>query len=406
MYVDSVTIVAVGRNYENGMYITKNLGETWSSPIPLAWCSSVQFISADTGFVGCTGGIYRTFDGGLSWHSLFFHPNSSVASLLFFKADYGFFVDIQQPWLFKWENGARHSVKDSVYSGDVGLNFTAGGMQRENDSIGYLLGNSKGLPPPYFNQTIWKTSDKGESWDTLSGRFYTFSGYFMANTMVGYAISQSSGSGKMYKTTDGGINWQYLFTPMEPIWGESGLPSGYHQQLYFVNQDTGFLSMYYHTYRTRDGGLTWEEMLIEGLDTLNLEPTPEHGWQRRVHCLDEMNCALTGGLMIGGKIRLAVYITSNGGGEGKPVGMPVAAPNLESLLVYPSPASTQVTINGLVGYSGSYLYISDLTGRVTAHQKIAESAITFQVHNWPPGIYFASVRSTEGIIATGKFVVQ
>jgi photosystem II stability/assembly factor-like uncharacterized protein len=100
---------------------------------------------------------------------------------------------------------------------------------------------------------IYKTMNGGAAWTNIAPQVSNTSQhfnnvYFTSNT-TGY--STESRSSQIYKTIDGGLSW----TKMNE---ESVVPTG-GNDLYFVNDSTGFLATYgYQVAKTTDHGKTWE----------------------------------------------------------------------------------------------------------------------------------------------------
>ncbi|MBA3682920.1 MAG: hypothetical protein H0W73_17410 [Bacteroidetes bacterium] len=98
--------------------------------------------------------------------------------------------------------------------------------------------------------------------------------YFF-NSQEGYCTKQN----EIYKTVDGGVNWNNIpnnFTPFMSI-----------QDIYFVSQDTGFVSIRdgisfaypVSVYITTDGGLTWNSLLGPfNSGELNMHMAGQNNW--------------------------------------------------------------------------------------------------------------------------------
>jgi photosystem II stability/assembly factor-like uncharacterized protein len=101
------------------------------------------------------------------------------------------------------------------------------------------------------NSTILKTADGGETWEaqSISNKLSLLSVSFV-NKSVGWITGKSSGYGQVYKTTDGGLTWNKLVLP-ETIYKIN--------KLFFTDENHGWivgrlgLILY-----TSDGGNTWQ----------------------------------------------------------------------------------------------------------------------------------------------------
>ncbi|CAF3776180.1 unnamed protein product, partial [Rotaria sp. Silwood1] len=64
-------------------------------------------------------------------------------------------------------------------------------------------------------------------------------------------------SSTIYKTTDGGTNWQYYSPPVHV----------YERSIFFTNAQTGWLSGYGYVCKTTNGGINWSiQSSQEGAD--------------------------------------------------------------------------------------------------------------------------------------------
>ncbi len=255
-------------NY-NSLIKTTNGGISWEvKTIPgynsdLWW---IEFLNEDYGFIsGNPGQVIKTTDGGESWQIMqtsVFTPLYSldlIDSLHIAAAGYG----------------GNH-----VYSSDAGESWEATplyGLPNEdlncvkyiNIDTGYVL---------TFWTGMWKTTDRGESWQGVANtgeyelQFFpeeligyaagtgltvtkadgdlniwrkailndNFSDVFFTSEQKGFVLSRS-----LYKTTDSGITWGKV----------GGVPGG--SDLLFLDSLTGFLGASSSIYKTTDGGESW-----------------------------------------------------------------------------------------------------------------------------------------------------
>ncbi len=106
---------------------------------------------------------------------------------------------------------------------------------------------------------ILHTTDEGLTWDTTILESCIRSICFL-DPDTGFAASNQS---FFYKTTDGGVSWETIVVTT-PIFGID--PYNYFTSLHFNNSKEGFMSGHTGyaqrlTYRTYDGGNTWESMI-------------------------------------------------------------------------------------------------------------------------------------------------
>ncbi len=103
--------------------------------------------------------------------------------------------------------------------------------------------------------SLYRTINAGQTWNAATITGITSSDLIidimMPDSLTGYAVTNSS-IPKIFKTTDGGLNWaSQSFT---------GISNGFASDIYFTSADTGFLvcnSLTPTVYKTVDGGSVW-----------------------------------------------------------------------------------------------------------------------------------------------------
>ncbi|MEZ4689227.1 MAG: YCF48-related protein [Ignavibacteria bacterium] len=103
-----------------------------------------------------------------------------------------------------------------------------------------------------------KTSNGGSNWDIQLNTFNSIFAIQFLDNNFGYAVG-GNGVAKVFKTIDGGINWQ-VFSPF-------GTSINSFQDLSFVNSDTGWIcsqsSIGGGVFKTTTGGVSWVRQLDE-----------------------------------------------------------------------------------------------------------------------------------------------
>lgn len=155
----------------------------------------------------------------------------------------------QSPW--KWVNPAP-------------IGFSVLDLSFADNNVGLAVGVWGGIA---------RTTDAGTTWQSVPLKFInntntlsiaSFNGVQMVNSTIAYAVGSS---GLMIKSTDGGINWTTLNTPLTPLGRNINT-------LYFVNKDTGYIGGQSITtgnttsiddapkvYVTRNGGASWDALV-------------------------------------------------------------------------------------------------------------------------------------------------
>lgn len=236
------------------------------------YCRSVEFINAQKGFVGgfpldldsathTNNILRRTTDGGASWTDLTPLIDSSARAGICGLA----IPDSNTIY------GCGNWFQDSAYivkSIDGGNTWSFIDMHTYathlidmyfiNKDTGFATGS--GLPP-FYRAMILYTMDGGQSWtyqfqDTL---VLSWDGYCWKiqhlTDQVYFASIQgwTSSGGRILKSTDGGMNWNYLSVP-NPAMGGNGI-----QGVGFIDSLNGWTGGgFTHSFETHDGGITWD----------------------------------------------------------------------------------------------------------------------------------------------------
>ena len=133
------------------------------------------------------------------------------------------------------------------------------------------------------------SEDKGQNWQTEklpfdgSIKFISF-----PTSKVGYILeftdeTMGTATGAIYKTTDGGISWQEVFTGLSDGYYSNVFKSG--TEMIFANENVGFITMpdrmgeVSYLYITKDGGVNFEKLELATNPDCDyyLLPTIENG---------------------------------------------------------------------------------------------------------------------------------
>lgn len=265
-------------------YRTTDGGYNWdliTTPLGSLPHWDVSFIDSNTGYI-CSdlGKVIKTTDGGNDWNLMQAGDNNALYTIVAVDS-----VNV---------TAAGQLVK-FVYSSDGGQTWSQSLLQQDppinkiafiNDSIGYAVGNAtddykttnKGrnwtfiYPNPrlgewnltFSNGTVGynvgedlkvkKTTDAGENWfKTIINE--NFKEVWFANEQIGWVLHNS-----IYKTTDGGFNWNTIDFPFPPI----GIPI--IEVIYFLDSLNGFAGKWNtEIFKTTDGGDSWLQTNISGV---------------------------------------------------------------------------------------------------------------------------------------------
>ncbi len=291
--IDANNVVAA---FSNGTLLrSSNGGTNWSeAPNGLfGFVYSFSFLNSTTGFAaGGSGKVSRTTNGGFSWDSLvspsmgnwsFYQVKTISASEVYLVGDPSAVyksTDLGVTWnslpislpnlnTYIWY-GFDKIGSTFVMSGDYGIvaKSTDGAVSWSSNHVQYNTQIMNGVYNLPNTQKIWYvgrvngnnhqglySSNNGNNWSTFgTGSNEEFFGITMLDANTGYVSANNS---KVFKTTNGGINW----IPKTTV-------SGSNYSLYsseFVNENTGWVFVNYssvaagNVFKTTDGAETWTQ---------------------------------------------------------------------------------------------------------------------------------------------------
>ena len=213
-----------------------NGGENWIyNDIINSELYSVYFLNQSTGWVcGAKGSLIYTTNGGDVWQKKYL-PDSTVYlwNILFVNNNTGF-IGANLGRIFRTTN-----------SGNSWETYTT----NTNSGFSYLsfINSQTGFASTLLGE-IYKTTNSGVNWNLVcnfNGTFYNDICFFNENT--GLIIKWMNGNNAILMTTDGGSLWNNVFIPDCALY-----------DLYFTNSKTGFASGSSKIYKTNDGGYNWQ----------------------------------------------------------------------------------------------------------------------------------------------------
>lgn len=208
------------------------LGTGWKKInfIDTSYLVDIFFIN-NTGFaVGPH--IYKSSDGGENWSQL--TSPSGLGSL--FNIGMGNEMNaiflVPNQLVVTHNGGASFTIKVLPDPNISDVFFT-------DSTVAYAIGSS-----------IWKTLDAGDNWMKLYDfpASNVFSSIFFSNEQTGWVNKQ----GGVYKTINGGINWQLVNTDKMNFSNDG--------TIFYLNSDTGYVSDSYDLEKTVNGGATWTKV--------------------------------------------------------------------------------------------------------------------------------------------------
>ena len=239
IYANSSTrkIWVIGDAGPSSVLYSSDFGSTWSTSFggaPNTNFRDIDFLNDNTGYIcGEGGSIIKTTNSGQNWTTI---PSITIQAANSIAA-----VD---------ENVVLAGCNNGVYlrSTNSGLNFSLinAGISFQNFSFvdnntGWAVGSSK----------ILKTTDKGVTWALQYSHTATLLRIDMIDGNNGFACGWS---GSLFKTTNGGVNWNQL---------PSQIPNNL-TGLDFADANTGFVvsgggfAVPGSAMRTTNGGASWQ----------------------------------------------------------------------------------------------------------------------------------------------------
>jgi len=236
----------------NGIILkTTNKGFDWfeQSSNTTAGLRDIQFVDQDNGWVYGNNIILNSTDGGATWNTQYFPPQSYIIALQYVNLNTGWLVhkNTDTSFISKTNNGGiTWSVQFHA------LNEYFGAL--------YFLDLNYGWVASAPNEKIFRTIDGGINWVQHNGNV---SGGPMCikfvNQMTGWASSNSLGSYEISKTADGGVNWSqqiwdsFKFINCISVTNSNICYAAGWQMFVPPNQNEGFIL------NTTDGGANWDE---------------------------------------------------------------------------------------------------------------------------------------------------
>ncbi|WP_435132731.1 YCF48-related protein [Formosa sp. A9] len=198
--------------------------------------NTVNIIDDNNIILSTSNSIVKTGDGGATWNSLSI-PNSGVNKTSFTSTLIGHAV-CKNGIILKTINGGEnwYHTKDDSYTGPSNY-FT---VYFVNEDIGFASRE---------HRNIYKTTDGGETWVTLSRTDDSIYDFYFLDENTGFATGNH---GATYKTEDGGATWKNIFFQNGPIFNTS------MYGIYFQDSNVGYATgARGRIIKTTDGGNTW-----------------------------------------------------------------------------------------------------------------------------------------------------
>lgn len=247
---------------------TENRGESWHIviwPNAIYRPNSIELIDQNTAFIGrARTSVHKTENKGWDWDEIYLPlgNNNQVHNIVFENANEGWLTVDKGSILYTQDGGSSWTEKGNDV--EVGIpNFRS--FQAVTDSVLYFYGFHSLSPN---SGRIWKTIDKGESWDLLDFSLIVSNlNFFFRDPETGWIGCEFN---TICKTIDGGENW-LANTILDN-------PDNLALTVNFTNDSTGWTGGYIYDSPdfhncfiaySEDGGNSWSRQNLE-IDTSNV----------------------------------------------------------------------------------------------------------------------------------------
>ncbi len=190
-------LVSADKNGKSIFLHTYDGGETWTvHDLPIT-AGKMVFTSINIGHMAAEHGmIYTTMDGGHHWHHSGVHDNVSVGDFHFLTEDVGYFAGWYNGSIVKTSNNGQTWESLKVTGDFLDIFFSS-------SNVGYTAGLFGG---------ITKTEDGGMTWKSQQTQLPIDINLYSIHCVDDTTCIAVGDSGTVIKTSDGGLHWQQLST--------------------------------------------------------------------------------------------------------------------------------------------------------------------------------------------------
>ncbi len=367
----------------------------------------ISFLNENTGYVCGSGAIIKTTNGGTNWLNVntinLYKPFTKIQAI---DENIVYCVGMFNTIIKSTNGGVNWTILRNGPSG-TGISFFA--LYFINSLTGWIGGQAD---PPYY----FKTTNGGASFDSIptSELNSRVNDFYFKDANIGLSCGDV---GVFRKTTNGGLNWNYVNIPIGTY-----LPN--FNNLSFINNNTGFTcTEAKKVFKTTDFGSNWDSLSY----IPNIFPSIYHisfsseskGWAVGpgydvFHTTNGgLNWVAQGGWN-GLGIRFindtvgykagnlgAIYKTTNGGVTTFISNPSTVIKDFELKNIYPNPFNSQTNIGYNIAKSGFYtLELFNSLGRrektlINGFRNSGEHIYPLNENNLTSGVYFLKLSNSN-----------
>ena len=281
-YLDENNCIVLG--YSGNIYKSTDNANSWEDKVygDKNTISDIIFLNSMTGFtVGSQGTLLKTFDGGSTWYKQVPLTNENLKSITFSDDLHGWVVGTNSIFLKSttggigwlpdlipdcndlfsvdfinndvgWVAGNYSKILKTIDGGNnwmqqpinFGYTIDFSSISMVDENIGYVCGIYRSFYPT--RGIVFKTTNGGVNWDSIKVVNTEFNSIIFKDSLDGWAV----GSGTTIQTTDGGISWVNV-----PIGGGNDIYFSSNMKGIKVSND----ALGSDITITTDGGETWKQ---------------------------------------------------------------------------------------------------------------------------------------------------
>lgn len=232
----------------------------------------LKFVNADTAFLACRNQIFKTTDKGKNWALLLdlapshgnYISSAWFRSLFFLNASQGYAVGDFEKIFRTSDGGATWDTLSWSSLTAPYVRYTS--VAFLNESVGYIAGHRVDNILMNFNFTefVMKTTDGGLNWTEATvpvvGDFRTLVMQFVSADTCFVHLKDTQGDDQLFNSSDGGATWIPVTPPLRKIYAAQ-----------WMDDRTGLAygrdaNYEYRLYRTENSGDLWESVSMPVFD--------------------------------------------------------------------------------------------------------------------------------------------